>query len=346
MTLWSNVAVNVVLHARCALEPFASDVCGGARFVSNQPVLKFESRLSALNTANTATPDESMILFVAFGLFVAALAAFVVLLLVYFKKTARLRKVESELKLAKQQLIEQEKFASLGQLTAGIAHEIKNPLNFVNNFSQLSEDLINDFYTAVDEAERQEILNDLKSNLSKINQHGKRADRIVQSMLQHSRGNKGEKQPTDLNKLCDEFADLAFHGMRATNPGFNCKIEKRFDAALPPVKLVPQDFSRVILNLLNNAFYAVKDKPNALVEVRTELQNNQAVIAIRDNGTGMPEQVKQKIFEPFYTTKPSGEGTGLGLSMSYDIVTKEHGGTMEVYSREHEFTEFIIKLAI
>ena len=274
----------------------------------------------------------------------AAVVAAAVLLLERMRMRRKLRQAEMDLRNARQLLMQHEKLAELGQLTAGIAHEIKNPLNFVNNFSSLSKDLINDYYTAVDAVERDEILKDLKSNLDKIEHHSKRADRIVQSMLQHSRGNKGEKQPTDINRLCDEYTDLAYHGMRAGNTSFNCQVSKNFDSTLPPVMAVPQDVSRVILNLLSNAFYAVKSKPNALVEVSTQKQNNYAVIKIKDNGSGMTEETRQKLFQPFYTTKPAGEGTGLGLSMSHDIVTKEHGGTIAVDSKLDEYTEFTVML--
>jgi signal transduction histidine kinase len=233
--------------------------------------------------------------------------------------------------------------ASLGQLTAGIAHEIKNPLNFVNNFAQLSSELIDDIAEEKDVEEKAAMMQDLKSNLDKINHHGKRADSIVQSMLQHSRGTAGEKQPTDINKLCEEFADLAYHGMRANVPSFNSAIVKNFDSSLPKVNVVQQEISRVVLNLLNNAFYAVKDKKDAKVEVSTKKIGNNVQIKVRDNGTGMPENVKQKIFEPFYTTKPTGEGTGLGLSLSFDII-KAHGGEIKVESEAGKFTEFTITL--
>ena len=269
----------------------------------------------------------------------------------------QLAKAEAERKAAQDQLIQSEKMASLGQMTAGIAHEIKNPLNFVNNFSTLSVDLINELEEESDEEERKEILDSLKSNLSKIAHHGKRADSIVATMLQHSRGTAGAMVRTDINHLCNEYTDLAYHGMRATRRDFNCNIVKQFEEGLPPVDTVPQDLSRVVLNLLNNAFYAVAEQSaksvaagngagSPEVSISTAKQDGSIFIRIRDNGSGIPKTITDKIFEPFFTTKPTGEGTGLGLSLSYDIVTKQHGGKMSVQSEEGKFTEFTIQLPI
>lgn len=276
-----------------------------------------------------------------------------------FNKMVRdLAQAESERKSAQDQLIQSEKMASLGQMTAGIAHEIKNPLNFVNNFSQLSLELMEEMEAAEDESEKQEILVDLKSNVAKINHHGKRADSIVATMLQHSRsGDTGTKIPTDLNHLCEEYTDLSYHGMRATLQDFNSAVVKEFAKDMPPVNLIPQEFSRVILNLLNNAFYAVNERAikdaeagrqgaNPEVKISTEHVGNRAVVRIRDNGSGIPEAIKNKIFEPFFTTKPTGKGTGLGLSLSYDIMTKEHQGLMSVTSEEGKFTEFCVELPV
>ncbi len=250
-----------------------------------------------------------------------------------------------ELKETQSQLVQQEKLASLGALTAGIAHEIKNPLNFVNNFAELSNELLDELKTAPNEEEKNEIILLLQQNLEKINHHGKRADGIVKSMLEHSRTGTGVKHLTDLNKLCEEYLNLAYHGMRANIADFNCAIEKDFAANLPEINIVQQDISRVILNLINNAFHAIKDKPDGKVILRTQNKNSFISIIIRDNGTGMPEHVKQKIFEPFFTTKPSGQGTGLGLSLSFDIV-KAHGGKIEVDSEEGIGTEFTITLPV
>jgi len=251
----------------------------------------------------------------------------------------------NELKRTQEQLVRQEKLASLGQLTAGIAHEIKNPLNFVNNFSQLSEGLLDELLETKSDDEKKEIAADLKQNLSKIHHHGKRADSIVKSMLEHARTGAGEKQPTDINNLCEEYLTLAYHGVKASDPDFKCHIEKKFEKNLPKISVVSQDIARVFLNIFGNAFDAVKTKHNARIEVHTASRNGTIEIAVHDNGTGIPQKIKEKIFEPFFTTKPTGQGTGLGLSISYDIV-KSHGGEIRVESRENEFTEFIITLPL
>jgi signal transduction histidine kinase len=270
------------------------------------------------------------------------------------KMVKELALAEAERKTAQEQLIHSEKMASLGQMTAGIAHEIKNPLNFVNNFSALSVELLQELEETTDAEEKIEIMESLKSNLTKITNHGKRADSIVATMLQHSRGTVGAKVPTDINQLSSEYTDLAFHGVRATSRDFNCTITKNFEENLPLINAIPQDLSRVILNLLNNGFYAVADRmkksvdPEYKPEVRvtTEKKEGSIFIHIRDNGSGIPSAIKDKIFEPFFTTKPTGEGTGLGLSLSYDIITKEHQGKMSVQSEEGSFTEFTIQLPI
>jgi len=262
-----------------------------------------------------------------------------------------LEKTLSELKSTQSQLVQQEKLASLGALTAGIAHEIKNPLNFVNNFSELSTELVDEFIETTDETERQELGADLKINLQKINEHGKRADSIVKNMLQHSRSGAGEKQLIDINQLCEEYFNLAFHGKRATDAGFNCEMVKNLDNTLPQINCVVQDISRVILNLINNAFDAVRERkiegktPNykPSVTLTTQQINSSISITIKDNGKGIPQYIKEKIFEPFFTTKPAGQGTGLGLSLSYDIV-KAHGGEMKVESFENDGAAFIFSL--
>lgn len=291
----------------------------------------------------------------------ALLLILIILIYSRFKLKAKsadeLKRAHHDLKSTQQQLIQQEKLASLGSLTAGIAHEIKNPLNFVTNFSQLSQELIEEFNESNDEEDKQDILKHLKSNLEKINFHGKRANSIVMSMLQHARGGEGDKQMTDINQICNEFTDLSYQGMRAKVQDFNCSIVKKLDPALPQINVIPQDISRVILNLLNNAFYAANDKAiqlknqspesnfNPVITVSTLLQNKQVIIKIKDNGGGIPANVKQKIFEPFFTTKPSGEGTGLGLSICNDII-KAHGGLMTVETEINNFTEFIITLPV
>lgn len=261
----------------------------------------------------------------------------------------------AELQVVQEQLIQQDKLAALGQLTAGIAHEIKNPLNFVNNFSELSIGLINEFLQTTDEEERAEVLDLLKNNLSKINQHGKRVDSIVHSMLQHSRTGSNEKELVDINLLADEYLTLSYQGMRASLDNMHCTIEKNLEEGLPLINCVPQDLSRVILNLLNNAFYAVNEKGktkklanenfNPIVKLTTSFSNNRLLICISDNGNGLSEKAKASLFQPFFTTKPTGVGTGLGLSISYDIV-KAHGGEIKAQSIEGIGTTFIVILPV
>jgi signal transduction histidine kinase len=265
-------------------------------------------------------------------------------------------KLQAEKALAKlqstqAQLIQKEKLASLGELTAGIAHEIQNPLNFVNNFSEVSVDLANELDDEMNKPELDrdlisDLTKDLKSNQEKINLHGKRASSIVKGMLEHSRTSTGIKELTDMNQLADEYLRLSYHGLRAKDKDFNADFKTAFDGNLPKIEVIPQDMGRVLLNLINNAFWAAKTVEKPLVMVKTEHSNNQLIIKVTDNGTGMSEATKAKIFQPFFTTKPTGEGTGLGLSLAYDIVTKGHGGTIEVESVEGEGTTFIVKLPI
>ncbi len=264
----------------------------------------------------------------------------------------------AELKASQQQLIQKEKMASLGELTAGIAHEIQNPLNFVNNFSEVSAELVDEIRDEELKADRDaqligELLGDLSTNLQKITHHGGRASAIVKGMLEHSSTGTGEKRPADLNALADEYLKIAYHGLRATNKHFNAELETDFGAAVGLVEVVPQEISRVLLNLYNNAFYAVQQKQQLApvgyqptVRVDTTQVNGQVQIRVSDNGTGIPDAIKAKIFQPFFTTKPTGEGTGLGLSLSYDIITKGHGGSLSVESQEKEGTAFVISLPV
>ena len=243
--------------------------------------------------------------------------------------------------------------ASLGTLTAGIAHEIQNPLNFVNNFSEVNTELINELQTELkfgDLTEALEISNDIKDNQEKIYHHGKRAEAIVKGMLQHSRSSAGQKEPTNINSVCDEYLRLSFHGLRAKDKSFNADFKTDFDESIGQINVVGQDIGRVLLNLFNNAFYAVNEKKkNAdesykpIVTVQTKKINNKIEIRIRDNGIGIPQKVIDKIFQPFFTTKPTGDGTGLGLSISYDII-KAHGGEINVETKEGTGSEFIIQL--
>jgi two-component system, NtrC family, sensor kinase len=263
------------------------------------------------------------------------------------------------LKNTQSQLIQSEKLASLGELTAGIAHEIQNPLNFVNNFSEVNVDLLKELNEEINNPETKlenlkEIVIDLVQNQEKISSHGMRASNIVKSMLEHSRQSTGIKIATDINQLADEYLRLSYHGLHAKNKNFNVNFTTNFDANLPKVEIINQDIGRVILNLINNAFYACNERQKIvddnsfkpLVEVGTKKDGNFVFIKVKDNGNGMSETTKSKIFQPFFTTKPSGQGTGLGLSLAYDIVTKGHGGTIDVESVEGEGSEFIVTLPI
>jgi two-component system, NtrC family, sensor kinase len=263
-------------------------------------------------------------------------------------------KALNELQLTQRQLVQREKMASLGELTAGIAHEIQNPLNFVNNFSEVTVELSGDLKEEIKAGNSQEALaiaGDIEQNLKKIHHHGQRADFIVKGMLQHSRSSTGERQLTDINVLADEFFKLSYHGLRAKDKAFNAEMVTDFDQSLPKINVVPQDMGRVLLNLFNNAFYAVNQKKKTAgasykpeVMVNTLRENGYIVVRVKDNGNGIPENIKDKIMQPFFTTKPAGEGTGLGLSLSYDIIVKEHGGKIDVITKDGEYTEFIVTL--
>jgi signal transduction histidine kinase len=243
--------------------------------------------------------------------------------------------------------------ASLGELTAGIAHEIQNPLNFVNNFSEVNVELAEELKQQISNGNIEDakaIADDIITNEQKINEHGKRADAIVKGMLQHSRTNSGQKESTDINVLTDEYLRLAYHGLRAKDKSFNAELKTDFDNSIVKINIVPQDIGRVILNLINNAFYAVNEKIKqnsagyqAMLVVTTKRLAGKIEIRIVDNGNGIPQKVLDKIFQPFFTTKPTGQGTGLGLSLSYDII-KAHGGEIKVETREGEGSEFTIEL--
>jgi two-component system, NtrC family, sensor kinase len=262
-----------------------------------------------------------------------------------------------ELKSTQSQLIQSEKMASLGELTAGIAHEIQNPLNFVNNFSEVSNELIKEMKEEFKKGEVEEgfaIANDIEQNLEKINHHGKRAADIVKGMLQHSSSGSGKKEPTNINALADEYLRLAYHGLRAKDNSFNATMKTDFGQSIGNINIIPQDIGRVILNLITNAFYAVNEsfkqaQPNnnyePTVSVATKKEGNKVLVSVTDNGGGIPQKILDKIFQPFFTTKPTGQGTGLGLSLSYDIV-KAHGGELKVETKEGEGSEFIIVLPV
>jgi signal transduction histidine kinase len=275
------------------------------------------------------------------------------------ERTAELSLSLDELRTAQDRLVQTEKLASLGQLTAGIAHEIKNPLNFVNNFSALSSELIDEMSevlknTNLDGKTREEIdelTHILKGNLEKVVQHGKRADSIVKNMLLHSREGSGERRPVDLNAMVEDSLNLAYHGARAEKQEFNIRVERSFDPAAGVVDLFPQEITRVLLNLISNGVYAamkrkaeMRDGYEPTLAASTGDLGDRVEIRIRDNGGGIPAEVKEKIFNPFFTTKPPGEGTGLGLSLSYDIIVKQHSGSIEVDTQPGEFTEFKVIL--
>ena len=280
------------------------------------------------------------------------------------RQKEELQQAVVDLKAAQTQLIHAEKMASLGELTAGIAHEIQNPLNFVNNFSEVNLELAAELKDEIDKTNLSTeektsliaITNMIRQNQDKINYHGKRADGIVKGMLQHSRSNTGVKEDVDLNAMVDEYIRLSYHGLRAKDKTFNATLDENFDPSIGKVKMLPQDMGRTLLNILNNAFYAVHEKKmkadssySPTIKVTTKLVNKgkkMVHIIIRDNGNGIPEDIRDKIFQPFFTTKPTGKGTGLGLSLSYDIVTQGHGGQLNLDSKEGEYTEFTIILPV
>jgi signal transduction histidine kinase/Tfp pilus assembly protein PilF len=344
--------------------------------INNQEVLQTSSNLAAeyeyekkelLLKANfdSKTTRQRWIIFSACA---ALFSSLVVVWLVYRSRQKEKRsnlllqqqkgaieKALADLKTAQGRLIQSEKMASLGELTAGIAHEIQNPLNFVNNFSEVSEELVYELKQELEKGdigEAKAIALDIKQNLEKIHNHGKRASGIVKGMLEHSRKSTGQKELTDINALCDEYLRLAYHGLRAKDKSFNAKFETNFDNSIEKMNIVPQDIGRVVLNLINNAFYAVSERKKLnetgfqpTVTVSTKKENGHVLIIVADNGTGIPQKVLDKIFQPFFTTKPTGQGTGLGLSLAYDIV-KAHGGELKVETREGENSEFSIQLPV
>jgi signal transduction histidine kinase len=292
----------------------------------------------------------------------AGLGVFTLIAMILYRNNRQKQKANkvlestlSNLKSTQSQLIQSEKMASLGELTAGIAHEIQNPLNFVNNFSEVNTELIDELEQEVDKGNLSEvkaITKDIKENEQKINHHGKRADSIVKGMLQHSRSSSGVKEPTDINALADEYLRLAYHGLRAKDKSFNATLKTGFDESIGTINIIPQDIGRVILNLLTNAFYVVDEKKKSgignyepTVTVSTKKTNNKIEITVTDNGNGIPQKIADKIFQPFFTTKPTGQGTGLGLSLSYDIV-KAHKGELSVISEVGEGCSFTILLPI
>ena len=301
---------------------------------------------------------------------IAVLVVFLLLVIIFWRNSNQRKKANQllqkqkeeiqstlgELKTTQNQLVQSAKMASLGELTAGIAHEIQNPLNFVNNFSDVNREMIGELKGELKNGNMNEALaiaDDIEQNEVKINHHGKRAEFIVKGMLEHSRTSTGERQVTNINVLADEFLKLSFHGLRAKDKSFNADLATNFDPNLPKINVVQQDIGRVLINLFGNAFYAVNQKAKTAgldykptVEVSTAKENGLIVIKVKDNGTGIPDAIRDKIMQPFFTTKPTGEGTGLGLSLSYDIVVKGHGGSIDVDTKEGEFTEFVVRLPL
>ena len=272
------------------------------------------------------------------------------------KKEEDIEAALNQLQLTQNQLIQAEKMASLGELTAGIAHEIQNPLNFVNNFSEINLELLKEMENELANGDKNEAISivvDIKQNLEKIRHHGRRADDIVKGMLQHSRASSSTRELTNINALAEEYIRLAYHGLRAKDKSFNTELTTKYDDSLPLIQVIPQDIGRVLLNLFTNAFYAVQQKQKTTgvnykpeVTLTTSKANNQILINVTDNGVGIADTVKDKIMQPFFTTKPSGEGTGLGLSLSYDIVVKGHGGDIYVDSKDGEYTSFTVSLPV
>ncbi len=366
---YKNAFLNLEMHNLVKDSVFAAENLEKITTLSNR--LEFENKLALQNenhekmlALNQAQIKRQKITrnFSLFGMFVAFVLVGIVFVRFIEKKklSNRLNITLADLKSTQSQLIHAEKMASLGELTAGIAHEIQNPLNFVNNFSEVSNELMVEMKEELAAGNQQvaiEIAEDISQNLKKINHHGKRADAIVKGMLQHSRTSTGQKEPTNINALADEYLRLAYHGLRAKDKSFNAEFKTDFDENLPKINVILQDIGRVLLNLINNAFYAVSMrnlsgsanltafnfKPTVIVS--TKNLGSHIEIRVKDNGNGIPQKLLDKIFQPFFTTKPTGQGTGLGLSLSYDIV-KAHGGELKVETKENEGTEFIIILPV
>jgi len=328
----------------------------------NYEIEKKEGQIALLSQQKKA--QQNSLVAVSTGLLLILISAILLLRSNRQKQKAKVKieKAYTELKTAQAQLIQSEKMASLGTLTAGIAHEIQNPLNFVNNFSEVNEELVDDLKAelvrlgsvagAGNIESAKEIADSIKENQQKINLHGKRADSIVKGMLQHSRASSGHKELTDINALCDEYLRLAYHGLRAKDKSFNAETKTDFDISIGKIDIVPQEMGRVILNLINNAFYAMKaanpvkgENYEPMVTLSTHKSGSTILISVKDNGVGIPDSVKEKIFQPFFTTKPTGQGTGLGLSLAYDII-KAHGGEIKVWTEEGKGTEFVIQLPV
>jgi len=335
---------------------------GAERFRELQKIVLNEQERQREATAKRIALQNSQRQYVL----IAGICIFLIIVFILYRNNRqnkrinkRLESTLTNLKSTQSQLIQSEKMASLGELTAGIAHEIQNPLNFVNNFSDVSIELLEEMQEEIDKGDIEEanaIAVDIKQNLEKIAHHGRRADGIVKGMLQHSQSSTGQKELTDINELTDEFLRLAYHGLRAKDKTFNADLVTNFSESLPKIPVIPQDIGRVLLNLFNNAFYATQEKSKQsqlmggnykpVIKVTTWQKDNAIMIAIKDNGNGIPDAIKDKILQPFFTTKPTGAGTGLGLSLSYDIVVKAHGGTIEIMGNEGEGAEFTLSFPV
>jgi signal transduction histidine kinase len=327
---------------------------GNIQIIQNL-VSKEEARQKEIEQAKVAYQNQLK----QYGL-IAGLAVFSIIAIILYRNNRQKHKANkvlestlANLKSTQSQLVQSEKMASLGELTAGIAHEIQNPLNFVNNFSEVNTELIQELVEEAEKGNTHEVIQiakDIQDNESKINHHGKRADAIVKGMLQHSRSSTGHKEPTDINRLCDEYLRLAYHGLRAKDKLFNAILKTDYDETIGSIHIIPQDIGRVLLNLINNAFYAVDEKRKSGIEqyeptvyVSTKNIAGKVQISVADNGNGILQKIVDKIFQPFFTTKPTGQGTGLGLSLSYDIIMA-HGGQLKVETKEREGSAFIIQL--
>jgi len=353
--LWENLVVsNNVAWVECEVEWIQEiDHTVIKELVRNTTILKYDSNQWWIVHVHGSTPDYRL----KEGDYMTNASTIIrnsELERQVYERTSELNNALHDLRSTQSQLIQSEKMASLGELTAGIAHEIQNPLNFVNNFSEVNKELLLEMNVEIERGnmgEVKSIARDVIENEDKILHHGKRADAIVKGMLHHSRSSNGIKEPTDINSLADEYLRLAYHGLRAKDKTFNASLEVDFESGIGSINVVPQEIGRVILNLLTNAFYSVNEKNKMNIEgfkpvvsISTKKIGDKVSIQVRDNGNGIPLKELDKIFQPFFTTKPSGQGTGLGLSLSYDIVTKGHGGEMKVEAREGEFAEFTIIL--
>jgi two-component system NtrC family sensor kinase len=370
----NNTGAYQTLREAFALKEKIVSDANDARSLNFETEKKIQDNESAILVLNAQNDSNKKIKYYLVG--IVSLLSLIAIGLFFFysnkRKTNRQLSLKNEklahaigkLQETQSQLIQSEKMASLGELTAGIAHEIQNPLNFVNNFSEVNKELITEMREEITKGNYDGVnalAKDIEENEERINHHGKRADAIVKGMLQHSRSSSGQKEPTNINALADEYLRLAYHGLRAKDKSFNATLKTDYDETIGNINIIPQDIGRVILNLITNAFYVVDEKKKASLEkasfenlpslyeptvaVSTKKDGNKILISVKDNGNGIPKKVADKIFQPFFTTKPTGQGTGLGLSLSYDII-KAHNGELKVNTKEGEFAEFVITLPL